>query len=140
MKKSLLLLALALQVIAKVNAQSPQLMNYQAIARLSTGAPVGNSTQVILTFNIHDQSGTGSVVYTETDTTISNAFGLVSTEIGHNVSLSGVNWGSGPKYLEVDANIGNTGFTTMGNAQLISVPYAFRRRGNGINRDNGANR
>ncbi len=125
MKKSLLLLAIALQVIARVNAQSPQLMNYQAVARNNSGAAVANATQVILTFTIHDQSPIGSVVYTETDTAISNAFGLVTTEIGHNVSLGAISWGSGAKYLAVDANIGNTGFTSMGTAQLISVPYAL---------------
>ena len=125
MKKQLLSVAAVLIILSICNAQAPQLINYQAVVRNNAGIPVTNGTQVILTFIIHDQTSGGSAVFTETDTAISNQFGLVSTEIGHNISLNSVAWSSGPKYLEVDANVNNGGFVTMGTSQLISVPYAL---------------
>ena len=125
MKKQLLLLAASAMLALTGYAQAPQELNYQAVVRDGSGNPVANNTSVVLTFIIHDQTQGGSAVYTETDTVFANQFGLVSTQIGKHGTLSAVSWGSGPKYLEVDANINNTGSVSMGTSQLISVPYAL---------------
>src|SRR5580704_18287319 len=122
MRKSCLCMLAILATINICQAQAPQLINYQAVVRDNTGVPVANGTQVQLLFSIHDVTNNGTVVFTETDTAISNKFGLVTAQIGTNASLSGVGWGTGPKYLEVQANINNGGFASMGTAQLISVP------------------
>lgn len=112
--------------ISAVTAQVPQAVNYQAVVRNSSGQPVANSTSVILRFTIHDGSQGGPTVYTETDTTTANQFGLVTMPVGSRNSLNGINWGNGAKYLEVEADINNTGtFVPMGNSQLLSVPYAL---------------
>lgn len=101
-------------------------MNYQAVVRNSSGTPVINGTEVRLKFNIHDSVAAGPVVYTETQSTTANQFGLVSVQIGQLGNLAIVNWGSGSKFLETDVDINNTGtFTPMGTSQLISVPYAL---------------
>jgi len=125
-KHSLLIIALILSA-AHLFAQSPQLMNYQAVVRGASGNPVANATLVSLRFTIHDQSPTGTLVFTETQATTANQFGLVSVQIGSIAgNLQTVNWGSGAKYLEVETDVNNTGvFTDMGTSQLISVPYAL---------------
>jgi len=125
MKKTFLPVIAILAAFNLCNAQAPQLMNYQAVVRDNTGAPVANGTQVVLQFSIHDLTNTGSVVFTEIDTAISNKFGLVTTQIGTNSNLSSVSWSSGAKYLEVQASINNAGFSAMGTSQLISVPFAL---------------
>jgi len=106
------------------NAQAPQEMNYQTVVRDNTGNPVAN-TPVTLRFIIHDGSSSGTIEYTEVQSTTSNQFGLVNVQIGSVTSLSGVNWSSSTKWLEVDVNINGGGYDTAGISQLISVPYAL---------------
>jgi hypothetical protein len=109
-----------------VFAQAPNLMNYQAVVRNSAGQPVANNTPVKLRISIRDLTATGTVVYTETINTTANQFGLVNIQIGALNNLSTVNWGGGAKYMQVEADINNTGtYTDMGSTQLISVPYAL---------------
>ena len=112
--------------LISAQAQIPQLINYQAVARSAGGQPVANNALVTLRFIIHSDSATGPVVFTETQTTPANQFGLVSVQIGTVLNLAAVNWAGGAYYLQVkmDPN-GGTNFTDMGASQLISVPYAL---------------
>ena len=120
------ILGVLLLSMVQLQAQSPNQMNYQAVVRNSSGQPVGVGTPVKLRFNIHDQTASGSVVYTETINDTANQFGLVSAQIGSVANLSTVNWSTGSKFLEVDAEINNSGnFINMGTSQLLSVPYAL---------------
>lgn len=125
MKKQLLLLAAAFVLALSAGAQAPQQFNYQAVVRDAQGNPVANNTSVTVRFTIHDQTATGTSVYTETDPLFANQFGLINAQVGANGNLATVSWGSGPKYLQVEANVAGAGFVSMGNAQLISVPYAL---------------
>ena len=116
----------ALVVLSIVGyAQAPQQFNYQAVVRDASGNAVANNTSVILRFTIHDGTANGTSVYTETDNAFANQFGLVNVQVGSNGNLSTVNWGGGAKYLQVEANVANAGFVSMGASQLISVPYAL---------------
>ena len=110
-------------------AQAPEKINYQGVARDLSGnvlatQPIG--LQVIL----HSGSGSGPVVYQETQTATTNAFGLFNLQIGAGTvqsgTFAGINWGGNSYYVEVamDAT-GGTSYTSMGNQQLISVPYAL---------------
>ena len=118
--------ALATLMVISLFGQAPQKMNYQAVVRNSAGNTEPNNTQVKLRFNIRDSIAGGPIVYTETQSTATNQFGLVIVQIGQLGNLATVNWGSGPKFLEVDVDINNTGvFSSMGTSQLISVPYAL---------------
>jgi len=104
-------------------AQAPQLINYQAIARSSAGAPLADSLLGI-TFIIHQTSASGATVYSETQSLKTNAFGLFTTTIGSGTvtfgTFNAISWASGLFFLEVDVN-GNP----MGTTQLVSVPYAL---------------
>jgi len=108
-------------------AQAPQKFNYQAVVRDDVGAIV-ESQAVTFLMTIHDGSAVGTDVFHETHVTTTNAFGLVNIEIGTGTlqsgPLSGVVWGSGSKYLEVQIDLGS-GYVSMGAPELISVPYAL---------------
>ena len=110
-------------------AQAPQMFNYQAVARDASGNPLPGSTNVNLRFTIHYGSANGTIVYQETQATITNQFGLLTAQVGNGLvvqgSFTGINWGSNTEYLEVEISISGGGYNNMGAAQLISVPYAL---------------
>jgi hypothetical protein len=131
MKRNILfLIILALFSLNQVNAQAPEKINYQGIARSSTGLPVKDQ-MIKLRLSIIDGSVSGSIVYSETHKATTNAFGLYTVQIGTGAIVSGtmdaISWGNGEKYLkvEIDPN-GGTDFIELGTTQLISVPYALR--------------
>ena len=84
-----LIIALAhLLINSSIFAQAPQKMSYQAIIRKSNDSLLVLS-QVGMRISIVQNSPTGTVVYSETQTTTTNANGLVSLQIGGTaVSLS----------------------------------------------------
>ena len=118
-----------------MQAQAPQALNYQAVARSSSGTVLAGA-HVSLRFSIRSGSSSGTLVYQETDTATTNQFGLFSTYIGLGTpitgSFSGINWGGGSEFLEVELDpSGGSNFTTMGNTQLLSVPYALYAQSSG---------
>jgi hypothetical protein len=80
--------------------------------------------------SILQTSSSGTAVYVETQTPITNANGLASIEIGGGTLVSGnfttINWANGPYFIktETDPN-GGTNYSITGTSQLLSVPYAF---------------
>ena len=132
MKKIILSLTLFTLLIMEATAQAPQKINYQAIVRDASGQPVLGGTNVTVRFRIHDGSPTGAVIFTETNTAVTNQFGLITQVIGGSSPLTGVNWGGGPKYLQVETDLtGGVNFTDMGTSQLLSVPYALYAQNGG---------
>jgi len=132
MKKIIILLSI-LFFSAGVFAQSPEAVNYQAVARNLSGVPLVNQS-VDVRFTIHQGSSTGTVVFQETHATSTNQFGLINLAIGgvNTAAFPLINWGLGTFFLQVEINDGS-GFTDMGSTQLLSVPYALyaKESGNG---------
>lgn len=126
----LFLIIIALFSLNQVNAQAPDKINYQGVARSSTGQPIVNQP-IALRLSILNTSVSGTVVYSETHKVTTNAYGLYNVQIGTGTIVSGtmdaIIWANGEKYLkvEMDPN-GGTNFVEMGTTQLISVPYALR--------------
>jgi hypothetical protein len=122
MKKSRLLLFFTFALFATAFAQNaPKQFNYQAVARDNTGNLMqGKSITVVI--SILDGGATGPVVFTETQTATTNAYGLFTLQIGSTTSngVGAVNWSSGAKYVKINVN-----GTDIGTAQLLSVPYAL---------------
>jgi uncharacterized protein (TIGR02145 family) len=118
---------LFLAISAVVFAQAPQSIPYQAVVRNTDGSTMANAA-VTITFKIHDNNATGTVVYEETHTTTTNAQGLVSLNVGGGTTVtgtfSGIQWGAGSKFLHVLMNAGN-GIVDLGTQQMMSVPYAL---------------
>lgn len=115
--------------LSQVYAQSPQMIQYQAIARDNSGLPV--STQMIsVRFSIIQNTPTGTISYVETHNPTTNSFGLFTLKIGsgtvNNGSFSAITWGQASHYLKVELDpTGGSSYTDMGTSELISVPYAL---------------
>lgn len=130
--RQILLAITALFLIATSGfAQAPGLINYQGVARNAVGNVLAN-TRITLRLSIRDNSAAGPVVYTETRALTTNSLGLFNVQMGSagatNVSGSilGVNWATGTKYIQVEIDpAGGSAFTSIGSAQLASVPYAL---------------
>ncbi len=111
-------------VCASIFAQAPTQIKYQGVARDAAGAPIANGT-ITVQFDIHATTPTGTIVYTETHTSVTtNQFGLFSISMGSITPLSPTLFGAGLEFLEVSVDFG-TGLTSMGTSQLLSVPYAL---------------
>ena len=129
MKKFYLLLTLfVITAIQMANAQAPQGIPYQAVARNNAGNLIKNQP-ISLRFSIHDGSTGGTVVYSETHSVTTDALGLFSVNIGGGTSsstLADVSWGSGAKFTQVELDVtGGSNFVDMGTTQMMSVPYAL---------------
>ena len=129
MKKILSFLALSLVIISGLFAQSPQKFTSQAVVRdsyntLVPSKPVGVRISIL-------QGGlNGPVVYSEQHTTVTNANGLMTLQIGGGVLLNGdfsaIDWAAGPYFLKTETDPqGGTNYTVTGAQQLLSVPYAL---------------
>lgn len=113
-------------------AQTPQTINYQAVARNSAGNPLLNSS-VAVRISIRDGSATGTVVYAERDTATTNAFGLFAVAIGSGNVISGtfagINWGSGDKYMQVELDpTGGSSYTDMGPANCLACLMLYMHK------------
>ena len=112
-------------------AQSPQVINYQGVARNSLGNPLANQ-KLNLRLSVRNLSSTGAVVYSETRLVTTNSGGLYTVLIGGvgatatSGTIESTNWQIGSKFLqvEVDPSAGNN-FIDLGTTQLVSVPYAL---------------
>lgn len=112
----------------QASAQSPQKMSYQAVIRNSSNALV-TSTAVGMQISILQDSPTGTIVYTETQTPTTNANGLVTIEIGGMTGFDTINWASGPYFIKTETDpAGGTTYTITGTSQLLSVPYALHSK------------
>lgn len=126
MKKYYSIVLLFLSATLAIAQTPPQKLNYQSVVRDASGNPLSSGTPVSLRFSIHDLTVGGTVVFTETQNTTTNQFGLVNLQIGSVSSLTSVNWGNGDKYLQVELQVNGAGpYTNMGTSQLLSVPYAL---------------
>lgn len=107
----------------------PEGINYQAVARDTSGKAISNSINLSVKFTIWDSITGGTIVFTEIHNPVNtNRFGLFTLIIG-NVNTSGfssIPWATGNKYLEVEVDtVGGSNYISMGRIQMMSVPYAL---------------
>lgn len=112
-----------------LQAQAPQSINYQAVVRDASGVVVVNKA-VSFRLSILTGSSTGAFEYIETHNVTTNAFGLVTLNIGLGTPRTGamanVSWATGSKFLRVEVDIaGGTNYTVLGTTQFLSVPFAL---------------
>lgn len=117
-------------------AQTPQGINYQAVARNSSGNAIANSN-VAIKISIRDSTAAGNIVYSERDTATTNQFGLFTCRIGNGNVISGnfalIDWAKGDKFMQVELDAtGGSSYTDLGTTQLLSVPYAFHSKTSSI--------
>lgn len=127
MKKQILTLFTCFIALTGLQAQAPEGVSYQAVARDGSGAILDNQS-IDVRFTIHQGSATGSAVYVETHATSTNAYGLFSLTIGMGSATTGnfsnIDWGGDTYFLQVEADAGS-GFVDLGTTQMMSVPYAL---------------
>ncbi|MDD5053122.1 MAG: hypothetical protein PHO27_10365 [Sulfuricurvum sp.] len=113
--------------LQQTSAQTPQKLSYQAIVRNSSNALVTNK-QVGMQLSILQGSITGTVVYSEIQTPTTNAFGLVTIEIG-GVGFSTIPWANSTYFIKTETDpTGGTNYSITGISQLLAVPYAFQSK------------
>ncbi len=136
MKSKFTLLLGAMMLTLSVFAQAPNGFNYQAAVRNSSGAAIANQN-VSFRFTIRETTPTGTVIYQETQTKMSNALGLVSTIVGTGTTVTGTyptltQLSTGIKYFQVEMDAtGGTNYIDMGTTQIVSVMYANYANGSG---------
>ena len=124
MKQLILFVLVSLSL--SLSAQSPQVINYQAIARRTDGTAISNKSLGV-NFQLLQGGSTGSVIVSETQTVVTNQLGLFNTQIGKTTTLSILNWDSADMYLKTSIDTtGGTNFIELSVQQLVSVPFAFR--------------
>ena len=108
-------------------AQSPQILNYQAVVRDASGSVIAGST-VGMRLSVLQGSESGTVVCIEEFSPETNDYGLVTIKIGsvNTTDFQAIDWSAGPYFIkvEVDEN-GGTSYVETGTSQLLSVPYAL---------------
>lgn len=148
MKNKLTFITAFLLLSTFLSAQAPEKFNYQAVARNASGQVLA-SQGISVRISIHSGSAGGTVVYSETHSATTNQFGLFTLAIGGGTPVSGtlgaIDWSSNSYFAETEIDpVGGSSYTSLGAAQLLSVPYAlyakdggpWKRSGNNISNTN----
>ena len=126
--KKIHILSLLLALHFGVYAQSPAGVSYQVLIRDASGALV-ESSSVGARVSIRQGTEGGTVVYQETHTATTSAYGVLHFQLGGGTSnndFSAIDWTAGPYFVqhEVDPE-GGTSYTISGTTPLRSVPYGW---------------
>lgn len=127
--KKLFSIQILLIITALIFAQVPEKMSYQAVVRDASGVLLSNSA-IGMQISILQGSATGTPVYVETQTPVTNDNGLVSIEIGDGTPITGtfaeIDWSSGIFFIKTETDpSGGTSYSISGTSQMLSVPYAL---------------
>ncbi len=119
----------ALLITVLTYAQAPQKFSYQAVVRdgsdnLITGTTVGMKISIL------SGSISGAVVYSESQSPLANANGIISVEIGAGTPISGtlssIDWSADNYFIKTEIDpTGGSSYSISGTTQLLSVPYAL---------------
>ena len=129
LKKILLTFLMQVFLISLSVSQAPQQISYQAVIRNSSGNLLAQQA-VGIRLSIILGSELGSVVFSESHETSTNANGLVSLIVGNGVALNGsissINWALGPYFIKTETDVdGGANYSIAETRQLLSVPYAL---------------
>jgi hypothetical protein len=116
-------------LIMLVFAQTPQLINYQGVARDNVGNALTNQN-ISLLLKVLKTNTNGTVVYSETHNVTTNQFAEFNLQIGSGVIVSGafadIEWGIDSYFFRVEMDpTGGVNYQYMGTTQFVSVPYAL---------------
>lgn len=127
------LLSILIGIITCVSlfAQTQDAFNYQAVIRNNNSDLIVNQS-VSVQISILQGSATGTSVYSETHPATTNAYGLVSLEIGNGTSVddfSVIDWANSPYFMKVEMDVnGGSDYQLLGTSQLLSLPYALHAK------------
>ncbi len=129
MKKIISTLLVSLAIISFAFGQSPNIFKYQAVVRDNSGNLIATQN-VKFRISLLKGSPTGTISYTEQQTTATNQFGLANLEIGNGSNQGGsidtIQWSHADYFIKIELDpTGGSAFQLMGTSQLMSVPYAL---------------
>lgn len=129
MKISTFLLTFLISVSQLFGQAPPEAFNYSGAARDGSGNPLSEET-IGVEFSILESSASGTVVYREQHTVLTDIHGVFNLGIGlgsvQEGDFSAISWGGNSYFLKVGIDpAGGTSYTTTGTTQLLSVPYAL---------------
>lgn len=130
----LLLLAFPFQ---ELQAQAPDSVNYQAVARNDEGDVLGDEV-IDVRMSIFQGGTSGNLVYEEEHNGVNtDRLGLFTLYIGGGsktggsaASFSDLDWGTGSHHIQVEVDAGS-GYEDLGSRKLVSVPYALYSKESG---------
>ena len=129
--KKLVLLIVTVILVKAVQAQIPQTLNYQGIARNASGEPI-RYQEISVRISIIDSALAGKLAYQETRRVMTNYVGLFNIVIGGPDAffvlgnISSVDWATGNKHIKLEIDpAGQSNYTIAGITKLQSVPYAL---------------
>ena len=110
-------------------AQVPQSFMYQSVIRNNSGTVLTNQ-HVAAKVSILKTAASGTAVYVETHSALSDADGVLTLEVGRGTVLSGVfaniDWLADDYFLKTEIDpIGGSNYILTTTQQLLSVPFAF---------------
>lgn len=113
---------LLFSLILVLQAGFGQGFTYQSIVRNDEGIPQAGIT-VHLRFDIHDATPDGTLLYSETQSPLTDPYGWFSAVVGNGTPLTGdismINWNEGPKFLTVHCGEEEGGpFEEIGSSQI----------------------
>jgi len=113
-------------------AQSPEKMSFQTIIRDGNNIIVSNSTAG-MQVSLLQGSESGTAVFVETHTPLTNENGLITIEIGEGTVVSGdfttIDWSNATYYLKIETDPGGgTDYIITGTSQLLSIPYVLHAK------------
>lgn len=127
MKKNVYLILSIILFAQALIAQVPGKFNYQAVIRNDAGELI-TEQNVDVQISILNNSPGGTLLYQESHSQSTNAYGIINIVIGDGIDktadFSEINWSQNDKYLKVEVDAG-TGLTNLGTVQLLSVPYSL---------------
>ncbi|QEC45120.1 C1q-like domain-containing protein [Pseudobacter ginsenosidimutans] len=133
MKQLSLILVFVFSILL-AQAQMPKAINYQAVARNSSGQAIANQA-IKVRLSIVNSAAGNAVIYSETRSVTTNSLGLFNLQIGSagavatTGSFTAINWLNNTttvENLKVELDINNNNsFVDMGVQALVTVPYAF---------------
>jgi len=129
MKRYFLLLVIMVPIIAgNLNSQTNKSFHYQAVIRDDGNHLIVNES-MNFRISIHKTTAEGTIIYSETQTAVSNGYGLVNFAIGEGATidtLGRIDWSTGPYFLQIELDRYASGtYTSLGSSQLMGVPYAM---------------
>lgn len=132
-----------LLAISLTQAQVPQLISYQAVARDLTGK-VLSEKPISVQVEILQGSNQGTAVYTETHELTTTKTGTINLLIGGGNAQAGafeeIDWSKAPYFLRLGMKQKEeTKYTEVSNTQMVSVPYALYAEKAGSVTDNADN-
>lgn len=127
--KKLFITTFSILFTLSIIAQAPYKMSFQAVIRNASNNLIVSQT-VGMRISILQGSSSGTAVYVETQTPMTNTNGLATIEIGSGTVVSGsfasINWAAGPYFIKTETDpTGGTTYSITGTSELLSVPYAL---------------